>query len=776
MFRRGKLSGRGKVFGSDAAYAQGTAFSLASTISNAVSKAGSWLSGLFSGSSSSSKKTSSKKSSSKKKSSGGGGGGGSSSAAAAPKELQTVDWIEVAIDRIERTIDNIERVADSSFRTLAVRLGASADEMSNITKEIELQRQGYERYIKQADSIALADDLKQKVREGIIDINQYDDNTQKLINDYKEWYDKALDCSDAVEELNEKISELYENRFDTIQTDFENQLKILEHQTSSYSNALDMIEERGYMGGLSFYEGMRKIEQENIDLYNKEIADLTKVMSDAVLSGAISKGSEAWYDMQTQINDVRESIQESELEIVKYNNAIRDLNWETFDYMQDRISKITDESEFLIELMESSKLFEDNGQMSGTGMAQLGLHTLNYDVYMSQAEKYADEIKNVNALIANDPNNTKLIERREELLDLQQESILAAEHEKTAVKDLVEEGFNIELDALKDLIDAYEDTLDSAKDLYDYQKKINSQSKEIASLQKQLAAYQGDTSEENRARLQKLQASLTDAVEKLEESQYDQYIKDQKKLLGDLYDSYEETLNARLDDIDALMNDMIDTANANAAAITQTLIDEGNAVGYTLSDYMASIWTKYDTDTVLNKHGEEFFKQFTTLSNTIDGIASHIASIVNEGNSTAANMLLSSGTGFAQGGFVSGLQRVAYRNGDNIVSFNSLKRGEAVLTPEQSVEFEKLVGSLPQIQNLVDMSGYINALRNGTGFSGTNIEKVNYETNVQIDHVSDYNDFVAQLQNDNKFEKMIQSMTIDRINGGSQLSKHKYNW
>ena len=136
--------------------------------------------------------------------------------------------------------------------------------------------------------------------------------------------------------------------------------------------------------------------------------------------------------------------------------------------------------------------------------------------------------------------------------------ILAAEYEKQAIKDLVADGIEKELDALQDLIDKYTEAMDTAKDLHDYQKDIEKQSSEIAKLQKQLSAYSGDNSEETRATIQKIQVDLADAMDDLEETQYEHYISEQKKLLDNLYDEYEAILNERLDNIDALISDMID--------------------------------------------------------------------------------------------------------------------------------------------------------------------------------------------------------------------------
>lgn len=107
--------------------------------------------------------------------------------------------------------------------------------------------------------------------------------------------------------------------------------------------------------------------------------------------------------------------------------------------------------------------------------------------------------------------NSNNLSYARELFGLQQDSIKAAEDEKQAIVEMIEEGINRELDALKELIDTYTDALDSAKNLYDYQNKVSEKADEIASLQKQLSAYKGDNSEETRATIQKLEVDLSKA-------------------------------------------------------------------------------------------------------------------------------------------------------------------------------------------------------------------------------------------------------------------------
>ena len=375
-----------------------------------------------------------------------------------------VDWIEIAIERIEVAIETLANIADNAYRTLAKRMNAAADEIAEVTDEIALQQKAYDRYMKEADSVKLDNKIKELVKSGAIDITEYTKDTVDLINEYKEWIDKANECSEAIEELHMTLAELYTARFEMVQQDAESQIALLEHMTNTFSNSLDLIEAKGYLGGKALYNQMAAVQSELIKKYKTEIADMQILMSEAVGSGEMDIGSEEYYNMQQSINEVKEALQEAQIAFEDYNNSIRQANWDIFDYLEDRISKIVDESNFLIELIGDADLFNEQGIFNENGEAVLGLRAVNYNTYMSQADQYAREIKQINDELMNDPLDTALIERKEELISLQQDSILAAEGEKAAIQDLVESGINAELAAIKQLIDEYNESLQSSKD------------------------------------------------------------------------------------------------------------------------------------------------------------------------------------------------------------------------------------------------------------------------------------------------------------------------
>lgn len=822
-------------------------------------------------------------------SSGGSGNSGNTGGNDDEPDTEIIDWIEIAIDRIERAINNLSTVAKSAFRTLSEKLTATNDEIAEMTYEMSVQQSAYNRYMQEANSVGLSSSLAAKVQNGTIDINEYDSDTADLIKSYQEWYEKALDCSDAILELSESIAELYQNKFDDVAADYENQLSLLEHLTNTYNNGIDELEERGYLASTKYYTALQNVEKQNIAIQKKELAALTSAMSEAVNSGSIAEGSQAWYEMQQEINAVTEAIQESEMALVEYANAIRDIEWERFDYIQEQISAITSEADFLIDLMDYSDLYTNNGQLTDIGMATMGLHGQNYNVYMAQADKYAEELLALNEEIAKDPNNTTLLERREELLEAQRDCILAAEDEKQAIVDMVKEGIELELSALQELITSYTDALDSAKDLYDYQKKIKDQTSEIASLQKQLAAYSGDTSEETKATIQKIQVDLADAMEDLEETQYEHYISEQKKMLDSLYDEYEMILNQRLDDVDALISDMIDMINVNSASISDTITAESEAVGYTLSESMKEIWSNEGgAYSIITKYGESFTSQFTSINNVLNAISSNVAAMVAASEATATSTVNSTSSSTATTGTSSSSNTSSTKPGTSGSSSTSsnkyseaVKQGVAAAIwiyggsksgwgndPERKKKLTAKFGSTnaSAIQSYINAHGsngdlykywvnsgksslsqyYYSAFKKGgladyTGMAwldgtptepemvlnsedtanfialkdamrsvadgdsplaalfgvdgsssqvleklaqldspatgaATTVGDVTYEINIPIDHVSDYEDFMNQLRKDGKFEKFIQSITLDRITGGSKLAKNRYQW
>lgn len=574
-----------------------------------------------------------KKNTSSSSNSGGNNGGNSSDPSDEAEETEeTFDWIEVKIQRIEEEIARLDERVENTYDIWSNRNKNLISEMESVREEIKIQQAGYERYLREADSVGLSEEYARKVRDGLIDIETIKNNEELVeqINLYQQWYNKAVECSDAVQTLTIRLGELSETNFNNLKTEFEETLSYFESYSNLIDERINRTEEKGYFVSKKYYEDLIGYEKQSLDTLRREYDGLVQRRNEAVASGTIAENSEAWHNMNQEILGVAKSIEEAATQLVTFDNKMRQIDWDVFDYTRDRIDFINDEFEFLIDLLDNQKLYDDWGIFNERGWSDTLLHASKYNIYMQESIEYAKERAKIEKELANDPANKTLIERREELIKLQQQSIQNSYAEKEAVKSLVEEGINIHLQKLSEVIEEYKRAINDAKSLYDYQKNIAKQTKNLTDLEKQLNAYAGDDSEEARATIQKLQKSLSEAQDELKETEWDKYISETETFLDDMYTEYSEVLNARLDDIDALMHSMIDEANARADEIKKTVETVSDEVGYDLTSSVEKLLGATETTKMVSDFKTRFDTYATTTQALMNEIKNYIASIANK--------------------------------------------------------------------------------------------------------------------------------------------------
>lgn len=674
----------------------------------------------------------------------------------AEQMLSNIDkYYDNRINRAKNSVDYYNSL-DTDTQFIAKNYGGLAD---NYNKQItETQNKAKQ----------LQETLNSLVSQGLI---------KEGSDEWYEWVSKIDQCTIQVRELTKSLHELAVEQFNNIKEQYDNQLKAIEYTSKQYDNKIKKLDEQGYMANLQHYAGLKSVQQQNITLLEKEVKALQKSLDEAVENGDIQKYSKEWYSAKQAIDDVNNSIDEGRIKLIEYSNTMREIEWGYFDYLQDRISQVTNEADFLIDVMSNSKLFDDNGNITAKGKSSIGLHAQNHNIYLAQAQQYATEIKSINKLLADDPNNKKLIERREELLKLQQQSIQATQKEKKAIVDLVKEGIDLQLKSLKKLIDEYKSSLDNAKNLYEYQKKINDKTSDISKIQKQLMAYQGDNSEESRARIQKLQTDLKTAQEDLQETEYEQFISDTKSLLDNLYEDYEEYMNKRLDNQEQIWREMVGTVNQSTTEISAEIQKSANSIGYTLSKSITDIWSNPNSiNKIVVANSTNFNEKLSSINNVLGAINANVSSMVSASGGTFKKYAtggLIDYTGIAQVDGTPTRPELVLNANDtqNFLKFNDEIKRLSTVTRFSGYNFAGLPIPTPHISDISSVFGNI-AKSSVSGNGSVNIE--HFE--IAIDKVQDYNDFVSQLRNDKKVERMIQDMTIGRINGNNSFTKHKYNW
>ena len=567
----------------------------------------------------------------------------SSNDSSSSQTAEKINWIERLINKISTAYSRLKNIVSDTTTTWLKRNNALSDSMSTLSYEINAQKQAYEYYMNAFNSYGLDDYYKNQIADGSISIDViYDDDLKNAISDCQDFYDKAQDAKTAVQELNIELKGLAKSRFDNVASEFEEKISYFKDYSDQLQKEMDIITTKGWFSSTSINEGMKKVEQDNLDRLKQERNALLNALNSAVGSGKIEKYSEDWYDMQSSIDSVTSSILDAEKALIEYDNAIRQIKWDAFDRTRDDVENLISETEFFVELLKDKGITDDNGNTTAEGKAAQALLVQKYQLYLNQAQKYKDEILKIDEELANNPYDKELLDRKQDLIDKQQEAIKSSISEKDAIKDLVNDGYNDLLDALQKVIDKQKESLNAEKSLHDYQRTVAEQANTVAQLQKRLLALQGDNSESGQSQRQTINSELKDAQDQLEETEYEQYIEDQTKMLDDLASQAEEWINTRLDNLDGLIQQIIDDSNTHSGEIKDTITNTANEFGINLSDGMKSIWETNTNNinnnitSVFNDFGTKFDNTLTTLNSVVSGIESKVQEMLRLANEEAA--------------------------------------------------------------------------------------------------------------------------------------------
>lgn len=539
------------------------------------------------------------------------------------------DLIERAIQKLEREISNLDTIIDNTYDTWSTRNSALFAQIDKIKEEIDTQQAAYQYYMDLANDVGLDSHYQDLIKNGDIDIITIEDKElQDQIDTFQNFYDKALSAQDSVSKLQSQLNELDKTKFDNIIKQFEIIEDGISHTVSMIDKRLKLIEEKGFFANSSIYEKLIEQHKAQLQILNDKRDKLT----DALNGSDIQEGTQAWDELKQQINNVNEVILDTIISIEQFSNELNRNEFAKFDYFQDKINSLTEESDFYTSLIEAmgKKLVDENGSYTNEGWTTAGLHAQNFNTYLKQAEEYANMIDKINKQLADDSNNTTLLEQKQEYIKAQRDSILSAQDEREAIINLIKDGYDKQLDSLGKVIDKYKDLLSSIKEAHDYEKNIREQTENLANLNKQYLAVLGDDSEGNRKNIQQLENDIREAQEELQETQYEKLISDTEKLLDDLQADYEELMNQRLDNIDAELINIYSGINENANSIKDTLSQLSTDSNMLLSEEIRDIWNNSQPIIDLNSSVDTVNESISGTNTAIDNLRYTVEAILNK--------------------------------------------------------------------------------------------------------------------------------------------------
>lgn len=418
----------------------------------------------------------------------------------------------------------------------------------------------------------------------------------------------------AKEDHTSNVRQARKDRFDKVQERYDNKTGLIEQRKNAVSNSLNIAEAQGQLIGEAYYTRQANAVKSDMKLKQEEAGKLAKKLS------TIKFGSNEWYEAQEALNGVYEAIQQDEQELAEFQKSINQLKFDRFDELLNKLGDITDETDFLIDMLDSDNLFDsDTGMITQDGITAIGLTAQNYDTYLAEAQKYKDAIADLNEMYKN--GEISLTDYNSQLRTYQQgqrDSIKSANEAKKSLVAYVKQGLDAQNDALSDAIDKKKKLLETEKDLHDFQSKIADQNKNIAKIEKQIAALESDDSEENRKKLQQLKSNLQDAQKDREDTLYDRSISDQEDSLDKMLENSKKQAEDYLKDTNKVFSDALTYVNANSSQVASNIEKIAKDTGYDISSYIVNAW---------EKSGNAVGNYASTLSSNVPGITAQLSLI-----------------------------------------------------------------------------------------------------------------------------------------------------
>lgn len=433
----------------------------------------------------------------------------------------------------------------------------------------------------------------------------------------------------AKEDHTSNVRQARKDRFDKVQERYDNKAGLIEQRKNAVSNSINIAEAKGQLIGEAYYTRQADVVKSDMQLKQEEAEKLAKKLS------TIKFGSDEWYEAQDALNGVYESIQQDEQELAEFQKSINELKFDRFDELLNKLGDITDETDFLIDMLDSDNLFDsDTGMITQDGITAIGLTAQNYDTYLAEAQNYKDAIADLNEMynegkIGLTDYNSKLREYQQG----QRDSIKSANEAKKSLVAYVKQGLDAQNDALEEAISKKKELLETEKDLKDFQDKIADQNKNIANLRKQIAALEGDSSESNRKRLQQLKSDLKDAEKEQSDTLYDHSVSDQEDALDKMLENSKKQAEDYLKDTDKVFSDALTYVNANSSQVASNIEKIAKDTGYDVSTYIVDAWK--DGGSAVGDYASTLSSNVPNITTQLGLIASSWQSICNAANKAA---------------------------------------------------------------------------------------------------------------------------------------------
>ena len=339
---------------------------------------------------------------------------------------QAKDWIDVALDRLERIVEKYKDTAESDYSNYRASIKAYNSALKNLKNQLKTQKDSRAKYVTKADEVAsavgLSDDLKKKVQNGTINIENLSEDDKKRVDAYQEWYEKILDCDKAIRQLTISQKDLAKAKVDRVTEAYDTVIGKRESKAEYYKAKQELRITQGYnQKPGSIYEKYIKNElsytNKQKKLTDKEIKTYKGKMKEYLAENGHKTVDPEYQKMKKQLYDLETSAVKLENEAAQLRQALQDNReqikqwavdrWERAGSKQDAVinyKTVSDDPNYQIKEKDYTERIKTNNRQIIALQKLRAEKAEYYDSYFKsgnneEAQKYLEAIAQIDEQI-----------------------------------------------------------------------------------------------------------------------------------------------------------------------------------------------------------------------------------------------------------------------------------------------------------------------------------------------------------------------------------------
>lgn len=275
------------------------------------------------------------------------------SSKSAKKEFsETVDWLEKMIDhakaKADKAIDAIDKKL--SLKSARKAISKALKETSKELDVLQLSKKGYQDH---AESVGLANAYRSAVENGTYNIETItDENLKNQIDEYEKWYNKIVECDDAISDLKDKQKELNAQKLSKITDFYDISAKRYSSATDIANANIDYKKSKGKEIKTSDYKSVISSANKEASVAKAEYAAYSKEVNAQIKQG-ILKGSDKT-EALTEVNNLKQAWIEAQQAVLDYKDEQKQIKLDNLSAALDRLSAKGDTTQNKIDLKVAS--------------------------------------------------------------------------------------------------------------------------------------------------------------------------------------------------------------------------------------------------------------------------------------------------------------------------------------------------------------------------------------------------------------------------------------